>query len=341
MPLYAGFDRLVDDQLTMKIIRFIGVALGLSLLATLLYQVGWEALRDTLLVLQWKYLIILTYPMSWMLLNTAGWYVSRHPGGLVIPFFILFKIRLAGETFNSLLPSSYVGGEPVKAKLLSQWIPLNEAASSVLIAKSAQSIGLLLFIGMGLIIGLPPTATPGQKQAGWIAFGILTAGVLIFTWLLGHQSFSRIGRVLHRFTRIPWLQAQETRLTRLDASLGQFYRECKGRFLWSALWHGAGWIAGMLELVVVFYLMGTPISWRQAWFMGALAQLGAVIGLISPGGLGFYEGGHYMAAMLLGLPPSLGVSASLIRRVREIFWDGVGLYFFNHFTKQIPPKPPS
>lgn len=322
----------------MKIFRILGITLGLCLLLALLYQVGWSALRDTLFVLRWKYVLVLAYPITWMLLNTAGWFVSRHPGGPPVPYLVFFKIRLAGETFNSLLPSSYVGGEPVKAKLLSHWMPLNQAASSVLIAKSAQSIGLLLFIGLGFIIGLPSTATAGQRHAGWIAFGVLTVGVGIFTWLLGHQSFSRIGRWLHRFTKISWLQAQETRLARLDTSLGQFYRECKGHFLLSALWHGAGWIAGMLELVLIFYLIGTPISWRQAWFMGALAQLGSVIGLISPGGLGFYEGGHYMAAVLLGLPPSLGVSASLIRRVREIFWDGVGLYFFNHVS-QPPPKP--
>jgi uncharacterized protein (TIRG00374 family) len=318
----------------MKILRTLGIVLGISLLALLLHHVGWTSIRETLTLLGWKYLIVLAYPMTWLIFNTVGWRFALHPENAPIPFIRLTQIRLAGETFNSLLPSSYVGGEPVKAKLATRWISLREAVSSVLIAKSAQSIGLLLFIGLGLTIGLPPSASAGQKMKAWLALGVLTVGVSIFTWLLSHQSFSRVGRALHRITRISWLLAQEPKLLALDDSLGKFYRDCKSRFLWSAGWHGLGWISGMFELVIIFYLMGHPIDWKQAWFMAALAQLGSVIGLISPGGLGFYEGGHYMAAVLLGLPPSLGLSASLIRRTRELFWSGVGLYYFNKYSKE-------
>jgi uncharacterized protein (TIRG00374 family) len=317
----------------MKILRFLGILLGAFLVVVLVREVGWTPIHATLTVLGWKYLIVLAYPITWLLLNTFGWRSALHSGSAPIPFRKLIEVRLAGETFNSLLPSSYLGGEPIKAKLLSTWVPLRESTSSVLIAKSAQSIGLLLYIGLGLTLGLPPTATAGLKGKAWVAFGLLAGGVIIFTCLLGHQSFSRLGRALHRFTKNHWLQAQEARLIALDESLGRFYRECKGRFMASIAWHGGGWIVGMFELVVIFALMGHPISWRQAWFMGALAQLGMVIGLISPGGVGFYEGGHYLAAVLLGLPPSLGLSASLIRRVREIFWDVVGLYFFWRYSK--------
>jgi uncharacterized protein (TIRG00374 family) len=317
-----------------KILRLLGIILGLTLLALVLHRVGWIPIRETLTVLRWKYLIALAYPVSWFVLNTMGWRYALHPDAPKVPFLTLVKVRLAGETFNSLLPSSYVGGEPIKAKLLARWIPLRETVSSVLIAKAAQSIGLLLFIGLGLTIGLPPTATAGQRDKAWLAFGCLAIGITIFVWLLGQKSFSRLGHALHRITRWPKLLALEPHLLALDDSLGNFYRSCKSRFLASAGWHGLGWISGMFELVVIFILMGHPISWRAAWFMAALAQLGSVIGLISPGGLGFYEGGHYMAAVLLGLPPTLGLSASLIRRIRELFWDIVGLYYFNRFSKE-------
>ena len=119
----------------------------------------------------------------------------------------------------------------------------------------------------------------------------------------------------------------------LDESLGRSYREGKGRFLASVAWHGAGWLAGALELALIFRLLGFPLSWMQAWFMGAMAQLAATVGLVSPAGIGFYEGGHYMAALALGLPPSLGLSASLIRRVRELFWDAVGLGLYWHLSR--------
>ena len=126
----------------------------------------------------------------------------------------------------------------------------------------------------------------------------------------------------------------------LNDSIGAFYREGKQRFLGSVLWHGAGWIAGAFEVAAIFYLIGHTVSWREAWFIGAMAQLAAVVGLFAPAGIGLYESGHYLAASALGLPPALGVTVALIRRVREIFWDCVGLWIFWRLSR-FKPEPPA
>src|SRR5581483_2075979 len=115
---------------------------------------------------------------------------------------------------------------------------------------------------------------------------------------------------------------------------GAFYREGKKRFFWSVAFHTAGWLAGALEVALIFFMLGHPVSWHEAWFIGAMAQLAAVIGLFVPAGVGLYEGGHYLAASLLGISPVLGVSVALIRRVREIFWDLVGLILFWKLSKE-------
>ena len=312
----------------MRIVRIFGISVGVGVAVYLLHEVGWSPIRHTMALLRWNYWIVLVYPMSWIFLNTAGWRSSLQAAYSKIPLRRLALIRVAGETFNSLLPSGYVGGEPLKAKLLSQWIPLHEATSSVLIAKSAQSIALVLFVGLGLTIGKVEGPSPLRQPAALAAIGCLSAGVFIFTWLLARRSFSRSGRWLHRVTKIRWLQAQEEKLIALDESLGVFYRQGKKRFLVSIAWHAAGWLAGALEVAFIFYLIGHAVTWRQAWFIGAMAQLASVIGLLVPAGVGLYEGGHYLAASLLGLSPALALSVSLIRRVREIFWDGMGLFFF-------------
>lgn len=318
----------------MKFLRIIGGLIGLALVSLLLHQVGWESVRQTFSLLGWGYGIVILYPLTWILLNTRGWktVLPRQAGHF--PFFRLVQIRLAGETFNSLLPSGYVGGEPLKAKLLAETLSLREATSSVLIAKSAQSLGMVLFIGLGLSLAHPGGGSPWRKPGTLAALILLAGGIFIFTILLANRSFSRLGRALHRLTRFHWLQAQEHKFIALDESLGVFYREGRGRFLQSVVWHGLGWLAGALELGVIFRLIGHPLGWRDAWFMAALAQLAAIIGFLSPASVGFYESAHYMAAVLLGLPPALGLSVSLIRRVREIFWDIVGIFLFWRLTKR-------
>ena len=317
----------------MKIIRLIGIVIGVSIVAYLGHEVGWRSIWTTLGLLEWGYLPVLIYPLTWTLFNTAGWRFALHASYANISLGRMAAIRVAGETFNSLLPSGYVGGEPLKAKLLSDFVPGKEAFSSVLIAKAAQSLGLVLYVGLGLTVGQVGGHGAHVGRRAFIALGVLFSGILIFTLLLTQRSFSRLGRRLHQLTGHPWLQKQESRLVELDDSIGAFYREGKMRFLASVFWHLMGWFAGALEVAVVFFLIGHAIDWRQAWFIGAMAQLAAVIGLFVPAGIGLYEGGHYLAASLLGLPPELGLSVSLIRRVREIFWDGIGLFLFWKLSK--------
>ena len=330
-----------EEHRWMQLFRILGVIVGVGIVTFLIHQVGWAQISLSLSLLGWGYAIVIVYPISWILLNTAGWRMALHKQFTRLPFLSLVQTRLAGETFNSLLPSGYVGGEPFKVKLLSRWIPTPEAASSVLIAKAAQSIALVIFVGLGLTMG----KRRGQVKIAHhpktlIALLVVSAGIFIFTILLTRRSFSRLGRWLHDLTGQPWLKKQESKLVALDDSIGAFYREGKLRFLGSVLWHGAGWIAGALEVAVIFYLIGHQVSWREAWFIGAMAQLASVVGLFAPAGIGLYEGGHYLAAAALGLAPALGVTVALIRRVREIFWDFVGLWIFWRMSK-VTPEPPA
>ena len=151
---------------------------------------------------------------------------------------------------------------------------------------------------------------------------------------LARRGFSRLAQALHRIFPWAWLTRALPKVAALDDSLGRFYAEGRAPFLKSVVWHAGGWVAGASELLVIFWLLGQPIGWREAWFIGALAQLGSVVGLFAPAGVGLYEGGHYLAAQLLGLPPALGISVALIRRVRELFWNAIGLLIFWHTSKK-------
>jgi glycosyltransferase 2 family protein len=321
----------------MKILRLLGVLLGAFIMFFLIQKVGWAEIKHSLSMLQWGYGIVLLYPLTWMLANTQGWRMALHKTHAKIPLWRLAQLRQAGEAFNSLLPSGYIGGEPLKAKLLSKWVPVHEATSSVLIAKAAQSIGLVFFVGLGLTMGFEPKTLTEHPQP-LMALIVLAGGIFVFTLLLTRRSFSRCGAWLHKLTGHPWLKKQEEKFMALDDSIGAFYREGKLRFLGSALWHTAGWLIGALEVAIIFRLIGHAVSWQEAWFIGAMAQLGSVIGLFAPAGIGLYEGGHYLAASALGLPPALGVSVALIRRVREIFWNCAGLFLFWRLSKSTPSR---
>jgi hypothetical protein len=48
-----------------------------------------------------------------------------------------------------------------------------------------------------------------------------------------------------------------------------------------------------------------------------------------------------MAATLLGIDPALGITVSLIRRVREVFWDLIGIGLFWALDKGFRRRKPS
>jgi glycosyltransferase 2 family protein len=318
----------------MKYLRFIGIFVGLSLLGYLFHQVGLSLIRQSLGWLGWSYLLVLASALAWDLINTVGFQMAFPKKALKTNFLKLFEIRVVGETFNALLPSGYIGGEPLKVKFLAADMPLHEASSSVLIAKVAQSLSLVLYLILGLTI-TRSGPSPLRQRAALVSIVLLALGIGIFTFLIARGSFSQLAGFLHRWTRHPWLKRQEERLLALDESLRQFFRHEKGRFLYCLLWHSAGWFVSAMEIPLICYLLGHPISWQAGWFMAAMAQLGSSIALAIPAGIGFFEGGHYLAASLLGLPPFLGLTVGLIRRVRELVWDGIGILLFWHLSKEL------
>ena len=320
-----------------KALKTIVVLLGISAIAFLVHQVGWDDIRETMGLVGWGYLLILTYPLLWIFPNTLGWRSAiRHHEN--IPFWTLVQIRLSGEVFNSLLPSGYVGGEPIKAQLLSRFISLREATSSVLIAKATQSVVFLVYLGLGVTLFMPAGSSRFIEKSAYGALMLLGLGIITFVILLSQRSFTKLSSILFRLTRMQWFVHKAPQFSALDESLGSFYREGRSRFFASMAWHGVAWIAGALELTMILALMGHPVSWHEAWFMSAVAQLATTIGLMVPAGVGLYEGGHYMAAIALGLPPAVGLSAALIRRIREAFWNIIGVLIFMRIERLSPRK---
>jgi uncharacterized protein (TIRG00374 family) len=317
-----------------KYFRFIGVVVGASLLGYLLYRVGLARLWQSLRLLGWGYVLVLAAGFLWEFINTIGFQASLTEP-VKIPLARLFRIRLIGETFNALLPSGYIAGEPLKVKFLCIDMPFHEASTGVLVAKVAQSLSLVFYLVLGLTLTRPDSPSLLRDRGILISVSLLAVGIIIFTFLIFRGSFSQASNVMHSLTRHPWFKRQEERFLALDHSLREFFRHEKMQFLKSFLWHGAGWFVSAMEVTLILFLLGHPISWQKALFMAALAQLGTSAAVAIPEGVGFYEGGHYLAASLLGLPPLLGVSVALIRRVREFFWHAIGLVMFWSLSKEL------
>jgi uncharacterized membrane protein YbhN (UPF0104 family) len=93
-----------------------------------------------------------------------------------------------------------------------------------------------------------------------------------------------------------------------------------------------GWIVGTGEVFLIARLLGTPVSWRDAFVLESLGQAIRGAGFAIPGALGVQEGGYLLLAPLAGLAPDAALALSLAKRARELLLGLPGLLYLRFVT---------
>jgi len=99
------------------------------------------------------------------------------------------------------------------------------------------------------------------------------------------------------------------------------------------------WLLGALETWMILRFLGTPVSLVTATVIEAFGTGIRFATFMIPGSLGALEGGYAATFAALGFGGTMGVSFSLVRRIREIVWIGVGLVAFAFLRIPHPPDP--
>lgn len=306
-------------------VRLALFGLGAGLLVYLVAQVEPGTLAAAFRRMSWGFGLIAWFPFLLIALaDTVGWrYAFRRDD--MAPFPALVGARLAGEAFNLVTPTATMGGEPMKAYLLRPAVPLVDGLASVIVAKTTIAAGQVLFlvVGLGLaLVYLPWSSGLLHGMIGLALFQTVSVGGLV---VLQHLDLGRRGAAwLGRLgLRMPGDQAAG--LARVDTALAAFYRDARGRLGWSVAWHFVGWVLGSLEVYLILHFLGVPVSLGTAILIEAFVTAIKSAAFVVPASLGTQEGGTMLVFAALGLGGAAGLSVSLIRRVREFLWVGLGL----------------
>jgi glycosyltransferase 2 family protein len=104
-----------------------------------------------------------------------------------------------------------------------------------------------------------------------------------------------------------------------------FSRRYPSQLILSLGLHFAGWLLGTLEVLAIFYAVGIPISITEAIAVEALASVVKALAFFIPGSLGVQDGGNVLLLAFFGYSSGLGLTFSLVRRMRELLWISMGL----------------
>jgi phosphatidylglycerophosphate synthase len=310
-------------------IRFGMLALGVALFAVALSGISVATMIDTLRRLAVALPLALLVSGLWHLARTWAWaWCFPQPGR--ISFLRLARVRLSAEAFSYLTFGGVVG-EPLKVALLSGSVDAREATAAVALERFAYVLATTVIVGVGAALAMATLPlTPlwfGVYRTLAIVAGaaiLLIIGIVVSQRSKRHSprppvggtstSSRRRGRVarfvvaVHR-QMLELVRGNPTRLVVLVAAAA------------------ASYVLMAVEAYVIVRAAGASFTPIAALATETLSRVATFASSFVPGNLGVLEASSLAAATAAGAAGG-GAALALARRLRGMFWAGVGLAIY-------------
>jgi len=311
---------------------------GLVLLAFLIRELGAATVVANLQLVGWGMVPIILQELAAYLANTLGWLAAFPEPRPTISLLQLMQARMAGDAVNYVTPTATLGGEFVRTRLLRGRAANTSIVASVAVAKLAQTVGQIAFVIIGLGIVLDDTPLPAATRhgllAGLAAFSALVVG-LVFAQR--HGMFAPLVHLLERLGLPARAPEVMRRLQRLDDEIAHIHANANGAFVLSSLSFFVGWCMGIVEIYLILWFLGVPVSVHRALTIEVLSV--AIDGMLFfvPAKAGTQEGGKVLIFTILGLDPAKGLALGIVRRIRELTWASIGLLILSRHQLSTRP----
>jgi uncharacterized protein (TIRG00374 family) len=322
-----------------KPFHFFLLAFGAAFLAYLVWKIGPREIWGEFKSLGWGLIPLVMAEGIAEMVHTLGWRHCMNEPYRSLPWFFLFRIRMAGYAINYLTPTATLGGEVTKGTLLASAHKGPGAVTGVLIGKLCFGFAHLLFVLAGSIFIV---ATVKLPIALWLAMlftsALITSGMAIFFFI---QKRGKLGAVVRWLAQRKLggrlLQKAAAGITEIDEALKSYYRERPSELLRAIGWHLLGYSIGIGQTWFFFSLLNRT-SWVVAastWFLGMWFDL---VTFAMPFGLGTLEGTRVIALRAVGYNALLGMTYGIALRLAQLFWAAAGLANYAFLASGKTPK---
>ena len=302
--------------------------LGLALLGFLVFRSGPAVVWKQLQAVGWGVALIIVVGGFSHLIKTCAWRQAFmcDIGGL--SWSRSFVGQLISDGIGQFGVAGKVIGEGMRISLLGRAVPISSALSAGAIDGGLHSFTAVLVT----VSGITATLAVAQVSGAWRAYGILLVAALISTAILGAVAVTKrwrlVGNAIRASARLPllngWVSPKQPIIDSAEDDLLAFRQNAPASF-WATLmlnflWH----VLAVLEVYVILRFMGARIALGGAFIVEGLTKVINLVGAFNPGNFGTYEGGNMLIAKIFGVTGTAGLTLALCRRVRTLFWAGVG-----------------
>lgn len=313
-------------------------SVGLLLFAYLILRIGVGVVLENVSRFGTWFAAILIVGACWLFFQACAWSIIQNAYFQKVPFFRLFRVRIIGDALNILLPSASLGGDAARAYLIKGNVPLKEGIPSVLFDKTVEFVASTIFLAVGLLLGAIFIRMPeGLLAPTFICLAVMTVGLvlLIFFSVRGFYGIVlRISGVIPKVRR--WVLNREEQVKALDGNLQLLYARANLKTAAALGLHILARLTGVVEIWLILRVLGVPADYVQAWFITAVVVISNTIFFILPGQWGITESASMLVLKSLGHPAAIGLSLSVIRRIRKLAFVGLALVLFMSEKKSLP-----
>jgi hypothetical protein len=304
------------------------LVLGVSLLGYMLHRAGPGAVWKQVQAVGWGLALIIILGGLSQLIKTCAWRQTFACDTSALSWSRSLGAQLVSDAVGQLGFAGKLLGEGLRISMLGSAVPLANGISS-----SAIDGGLHAFTAVVVtVLGVIATLLLAPLDGRWRISVLLLAAVLIAIVAISAVAVARgwqlMGNAARAIGRLPRLhKLVSSKLSVIDSAehnLLTFYRDEPVAF-WASLMLNLLWHAmAVLEVYLILRFMGADVGVVSAFAMEGLTKMINLVGVLSPGNLGTYEGGNMLIANLFGVTGTAGLTLALCRRARSIFWAAVG-----------------
>ena len=312
-----------------NLIRWGALGIGVLLFFGTLYYINVRLAFGTIRQLGVGLPLALLFSGLWHLARTWAWSWC-FPRPRQVSFLRLARVRLSAEAF-SYLTLRGIAGEPLKVVLLADRVDARQATAAVALERLAYLVGTTVIVGIGAIAAIVTLPLTRVWFRVFRAFAITAAVLTTLAAIVIAGKGDYLQSLLKRLDR-----AFNSSLS--QGSVGRFVIAVERQML--ELVRGnplrlvvlvtatlLSYVFMALEAWVIMRASGAAVTPIAALAVETFSRVASFASAFIPANLGALEASSLAAASAVGLVGG-GAALALARRLRGLFWAGVGLAIY-------------
>lgn len=309
------------------LVAIVGVAL---LVVTVRRVGGWPAVVSGVASVGWWFPAVVLLGAARMAARARAWIVciaaTSEPGAAPLSTRDAFAAIIAGDAAGNLTPLGVFASEPTKILMTRARISTVTSIASVTIENAFYTASVAAVLLAGTWLFLQRADVPaGLEQISEVIIAVIAIVIVIALWAARSQP-AVLSRLAPLVTRLAGrADAPAEAVKDIEARIYGVLRWPFGRLLHVALWEAIFHVLAVAEVWVVLRLLVPDVTVGEAFLLESAGRFVTIAFKFVPYRLGIDEMGSGAVAQVLGLGPANGVTLALVRRLRIILLNAIGL----------------